>query len=192
MIIDNLDNCNNKYSIIYADPPWKYDFALNKNDLVNNKYSVMTKEQICNLPIKNICAENCVLFMWVTFPKLNWAFSVINAWGFEYKTCAFTWIKLNKNNDKLFLGMGHYTRSNAEICLLAIKGKSHKRLSHNVQQVLMSKLEGHSKKPDIVRENIVKLFGDLPRIELFARQQVDGWDCFGNEIKETPAQNNIR
>ena len=100
----------------------------------------------------------------------------------KYKTCAFTWVKQNKKSDSLFWGLGHWTRSNAELCLLAIKGKP-KRISAKVHSVIMSKIREHSQKPDEARDRIVQLFGDVPRIELFARQKVDGWDSWGNEIE---------
>lgn len=141
----------------------------------------MDVKDICNLPVKRIADDNCILFMWVTFPKLNECFDVIKAWGFEYKTVAFVWIKENKKSNSLFWGMGRWTRSNAEICLLATKGKP-KRLSAGVHQVIISKIREHSRKPDETRDRIIELCGDLPRIELFARQQFDGWDAFGNEI----------
>ena len=167
----DIYNTNRKYNIIYADPPWKYNFGKTSSRFVNNKYEVMDKDAICNLPIKNLCEDNCVLLMWVTFPKLDWAFDVIKSWGFEYKTCAFTWIKQNKKSDSLFWGMGYYTRSNAEICLIATKGKPLIRKSHKVHSVIISPIREHSRKPDEVRNKIVDLFGDLPKIELFARQK---------------------
>lgn len=182
MSVVDIYNANKKYNVIYADPAWKYDFGKSNSRYVNNKYKVMSKEEICNMPIANIAAKNSVLFMWTTFPKLDWAMDVIKAWGFQYKTCGFTWIKQNKKSDGLFMGMGYYTRSNAEVCLLAVKGNQLPRLSHKVHSVVMSHIEEHSKKPAIVRERIVELFGDVPRIELFARQKVDGWDCWGNEV----------
>ena len=132
--------------------------------------------------IDKISNENCVLFLWVTVPCLLEGLELINSWGFTYKTIGFTWIKTNKKSDSLFWGMGYYTRANTELCLLATKGKPLKRISKSVHQVVMSKIREHSRKPDEVRDRIVKLFGDLPRIELFARQQVDGWDCWGNEV----------
>lgn len=178
----DIFNTDKKYNIIYADPAWKYNFGASSSRFVNKKYDVMSKEDICNLPIANICDDNAVLLMWITFPKLNWAFDVIDAWGFEYKTNAFTWIKQYKKCDKLFMGNGYYTRSNAEICLLATKGKPLERLSHKVHSVIISHIEEHSKKPHEARERIVELFGDIPRIELFARQYAAGWDCWGNEV----------
>lgn len=107
---------------------------------------------------------------------------LIKKWGFIYKTCAFSWIKLNPKSKTPFIGMGYYTRSNNEICLLATKGNVLKRKSKSVKQILLSDIEEHSKKPDEIRERIVDLLGDLPRIELFARQHVEGWDCWGNEV----------
>lgn len=92
------------------------------------------------------------------------------------------WVKKNKKSDSNFWGCGYYTRSNVEICLLAIKGKILERKSHSVHQIIESKVEEHSKKPDIVRDKIIELFGDLPRIELFARQTAEGWDCWGDEV----------
>lgn len=178
----DIYNTDKKYNIIYADPAWKYNFGETSSRFVNKKYTVMSKEDICDLPVGSICAEDAVLLMWITFPKLDWALDVIKAWGFKYKTNAFTWIKQNKKSDDLFWGMGYYTRSNAEVCLLATKGKPLQRMSHNVHSVIMSHIEEHSKKPHEIRERIVELFGDIPRIELFARQHADGWDCWGNEV----------
>ena len=107
---------------------------------------------------------------------------MITEWGFTYKTCAFSWIKLNKKSNTPFTGMGYYTRANNEICLLATKGKILPRKSKAVKQIVMTRIEEHSKKPAIVRDRITDLFGYLPRIELFARQYADGWDCWGNEV----------
>lgn len=171
-----------KYNIIYADPPWSYnDKALAGNRGACCKYPVMKKEDMENLPIKNIADTDCVLFLWVTMPKLNECFDLIKAWGFEYKTCAFTWVKRNKKSDSWFFGMGRWTRANAEICLLATKGNP-KRISASVHSVIDTPIEEHSKKPIEIRNRIVELMGDLPRVELFARQKADGWDSWGNEV----------
>lgn len=171
-----------KYNIIYADPPWSYnDKALAGNRGACCKYSVMTTEDIANLPIKEMSADDCILFMWVTMPKLNEVFDVIKSWGFEYKTCGFTWVKRNKKSNSWFWGMGRWTRANAELCLIATKGKP-KRQSASINQIIDTPIEQHSKKPDIVRDKIVELCGDLPRVELFARQKHEGWDSWGNEI----------
>lgn len=142
----------------------------------------MSIEDISNLPIDKIASDNCVLFMWMTFPTLEEGFKVIEKWGFKYKTVAFVWIKQNKKTPSLFWGLGFWTRANAEICILAIKGKP-KRLSAKVHQVIVAPIEEHSKKPDEARKRIVELLGDLPRIELFARQKKQGWDTWGNEVQ---------
>ena len=176
---------NKTYKIIYADPPWTYNVWSengNKRSACQH-YKVMTKEDIQNLPIQKICADDCVLFLWVTPPCLEEGLELIKKWGFVYKTIGFTWIKKNKVSDSLFWGMGYYTRANAELCLIATKGKVLKRMAKNIHQVIESKIGKHSEKPNEARERIVKLFGNLPRIELFARQATPGWDTWGNEVK---------
>jgi len=141
----------------------------------------MSIEDIKNLPIQNISDESCILFLWATFPLLQEALDTIKAWGFKYKTIGFNWIKKNKKSDSLFWGMGNFTRSNSEICLIGTKGKPNREAA-NVHSVLMSPIEQHSKKPDIIRNLIVQLCGDKPRIELFARQISPGWDAMGFNI----------
>lgn len=171
-----------KYNIIYADPPWSYkDKALAGNRGAGCKYEVQSKEWIDNLPVNQITSDDCVLFLWVTMPKLNECWDLIEKWGFTYKTCAFTWIKKNKIADSLFWGMGSWTRANPEICLLATKGNP-KRISASVHSVIQSPIENHSKKPDEARKRIIELCGDLPRIELFCRYPEEGWDYWGNEV----------
>ncbi len=163
-------------------PPWSYkDKALAGNRGAGCKYDVMTTVDISKLPVKELAEDDCILFMWVTMPKLNECFEVIKSWGFEYKTVAFTWIKQNKLSQTPFMGMGRWTRANAEVCLLATKGRP-KRISASVHSVVMSPIEKHSKKPHEVRERIIKLIGDVSRIELFAREKSEGWDVWGNEI----------
>lgn len=134
----------------------------------------MTIEDIKSLPIHNISDDNCILFLWVTFPRLLEGIKTIDAWGFKYHSLGFNWIKLNKKADTPFWGMGYYTRQNPEICLVVTKGNKFKPLVRNIYSVVMTSIEEHSKKPDIIRDNIVKIIGDLPRIELFARQKTDG------------------
>ena len=174
-----------KYQIIYADPPWYYKNYANQtaSRWVGNQYFLMSEQDICNLPINNIAADNCILFLWITAPQFETAFKVINAWGFKYKTLGFCWVKKNKKKDSFFWGMGYWTRSNVELCLIAVKGRP-KRINTSIHQIVYSPIEKHSKKPDIVRDKIVKLVGDLPRIELFAREWHFGWDAWGDEIKE--------
>jgi N6-adenosine-specific RNA methylase IME4 len=172
-----------KYNIIYADPPWQYTSkSVSPNREVTNHYQTMSVNDICKLPINELADKNCFLFLWATFPCLPEALQVINAWGFEYKTLGFNWIKLNKKSKSLFWGCGAYTRSNPEICLIAKKGKP-QVISHSIHSVIITPKEEHSKKPDIVRDKIIELCGDLPRVELFARQKHEGWDSWGNEIE---------
>lgn len=180
----DIFNTTNKYSIIYADPPWNFKTYSNKGKgrSAESHYPTMTKGEIEKLPIRDISSNNAVLFLWVTYPCLEQGLELIKKWGFTYKTCAFSWIKLNKKSKTDFVGMGYYTRANNEICILATKGKPLKRESKSVRQLVMSPIEEHSKKPNEVRDRIVQLFGAIPRIELFARQQADGWDCWGNEV----------
>jgi N6-adenosine-specific RNA methylase IME4 len=141
----------------------------------------MSIEELCQLPVNALADKDSVLLMWATFPQLSEALRLIQAWGFVYKTVAFVWLKKNKVADSWFYGLGFWTRGNAEICLLATKGKP-KRESAGIHQFIISPIEQHSKKPDITRDKIVQLMGDVPRIELFARQVPDGWDVWGNEV----------
>ena len=131
--------------------------------------------------IQKISNENCILFLWVTFPCLLDGLRLIKEWGFTYKTCGFNWVKRNKKSNSWFFGMGYWTRANSELCLIATKGNI-KRISKSVFQIVDTHIEEHSKKPDEVRKRIVELVGDLPRIELFARQTAEGWDSWGNEL----------
>ncbi len=170
-----------KYNIVYADPAWDY-WGGKVRGSAKNHYPVMPLKDICALPVKDIAADDSLLFLWTTFPKLYESFDVINAWGFEYKTVAFVWIKRTKTGNDWFTGLGYWTRSNAEICLLATRGKP-KRFSRAVHQLIISPIEEHSKKPDITRDKIVELAGNLPRIELFARRKTLGWDVWGNEVE---------
>lgn len=171
---------NKKYGVIYADPPWRYQMCRGSG-VAENHYPTMSIEEICALPIADIAAKDCVLFLWATFPQLKEALQVIDAWGFRYKTLAFLWLKQNRKADTWFYGMGFWTRSNSEVCLLATRGHP-KRQSAGIHQFVISHIEQHSKKPDIVRDKIVQLVGDLPRVELFARQKTPGWDVWGNEV----------
>ena len=183
MAIIDIFNTDKKYNIIYADPPWTfktYSAKGKEKKSPENHYPCMKKEDIQNLPVQNISADSCVLFLWVTMPCLEEGLELIRKWGFTYKTCGFVWVKKNKKSDSWFWGLGYWTRANAELCLIATKGNP-KRVSKSVHQICDAKIMEHSKKPGEIRDRIVALCGDLPRIELFARQTADGWDCWGNE-----------
>lgn len=166
------------FSIIYADPPWQYVSVSHKG---TPPYPCLSTKEIAALPIADICNKDCLLFLWTTYPMLPDALSVIKAWGFAYKTVAFTWVKTNPSGRGFHFGLGRWTRSNPEICLLGIRGSS-KRVARNVPNLVIAPRRAHSQKPDEVRGHIVSLCGDLPRIELFARQKTDGWFVWGNEV----------
>jgi N6-adenosine-specific RNA methylase IME4 len=181
-----------KYNIIYADPPWVFKTYSEKGKekkSAENHYRCLAYADIRNLPVENLAEKDCCLFLWVTSPMLREGLACMEAWGFSYKTIAFNWFKKNKIADSWFWGLGYWTRQNTELCLLGTRGKP-TRISKGVHQVIdyidtetiATKLEGHSKKPDIVRNRIVELCGDIPRIELFARQTYPGWDALGDEI----------
>ena len=176
-----------KYEIIYADPPWHY--ATRKTGTVfgggvTDKYPTMSVDEICALPVEDWTADNAMLFIWTTMPYLMKTNCVIESWGFQYVTCAFTWIKTNPRAGTVFKGVGNYTKSNAELCLLARRGKPLTRANRDVAQVVMEPRREHSRKPDRVRDDIVRLFGDRPRLEMFARTSTPGWDIFGNETEK--------
>ena len=176
---------NKKYGIIYADPPWNYSDK-SCEGAAEKHYPSMKVNDICAMPVKDLAADNCVLFMWATYPMMKEALQTIEAWGFTYKSIAFQWVKLNRSSPGFFYGLGRWTRGNTEPCLLAVKGKP-SRVSKSVSQLIFSPVQNHSKKPDETRERIIHLMGDdHPRIELFARQHTDGWDAWGNEVNINP------
>lgn len=171
---------NKRFSVVYCDPPWSYSDKANAGKRgACHKYGVMSLKDICALPVADIAAEDCALFLWVTSPFLLDAAKVFDAWGFTYKTKAFSWQKLTASG-KLHFGMGNWTRANSEDCLLAVRGKP-KRVNASVPQIIRSCVLEHSVKPPEARDRIVKLMGDVPRIELFARQRVAGWDSWGDD-----------
>jgi N6-adenosine-specific RNA methylase IME4 len=177
---------NKKYQIIYADPPWSISATaqIPSGRPTSRPYVAMRMIDIFDLPVSKIADDNCVLMLWATAPLLPEALYTIKAWGFEYKTIGFTWVKKNKKSDSWFWGMGWWTRSNPEYLLLATKGNP-KRVAKNIHSVLDDRIGSHSEKPGRVRELIIKLCGDVPKIELFAREKTAGWDVWGNEVENT-------
>lgn len=173
-----------KYGVIYADPPWQYKVYSKKGmgRSAESHYPTMNIEDIKALPVSDLADKDCALFLWVTFPCLLEGFEVLKAWGFTYKTVAFVWVKQNRKADSLFWGMGYWTRSNVEICLLGTKGRP-KRASAGIHQVIISHVEEHSRKPKEAHERIIRLMGDVSRIELFARRKTEGFDVWGNEVE---------
>lgn len=170
-----------KYTVLYADPPWRYRNKPNGRS-PESHYPTMKTEDICALPVQALAAEDCALFLWVTMPMIFEAQRVLDAWGFRYKTVAFVWVKQNRKGTGIFWGMGYWTRANAELCLLATKGRPQRR-AKNIHQVIISPVEEHSKKPEEARRRIEALLGDVPRLELFARRPSPGWDVWGNEVE---------
>lgn len=171
------------FQIIYADPPWSYADR-GCSGAAEAHYSTMKFADIAALPVADICAPDAVLFLWATFPKIDEALALIPRWGFTYKTIAFSWLKVYPSG-KPFFGLGRWTRGNVEPCLLAVRGKP-RRVSASVSQVVVHEVTRHSEKPPVVREKIVELMGDTPRIELFARSAAPGWRAWGAEAPWQP------
>lgn len=181
-----LSDSKHKYKIIYADPPWKYNSRANHKTRfrggAEGHYPLMDIKKIMALPVADISESNSVLFLWVTFPFLPVQLEVVKAWGFRYATMGFVWAKMNPKSGTPFFGVGYYSKSNAEACVLATRGKVMKPISNKVSSLIIAPRREHSRKPDEARERIEQLYGDVPRIELFAREQVPGWDSWGLDI----------
>lgn len=176
-----------KYQVIYADPAWPFRNKNTGGSMVsgaNAHYDTMSVQDMARLDIPSICADDCALFMWWVGSQPAEALYLVDAWGFTLKTMTgFNWVKETKRG-KDFFGMGFYTRQGSENCLIAVRGKP-KRVSASVRAVVRAKVGRHSEKPHIFREKIVKLMGDVPRVELFARERVPGWDVWGNEVQSS-------
>jgi N6-adenosine-specific RNA methylase IME4 len=193
MVQKNLDRIRpGLFNIALVDPPWRYmSYAMHRDPVTGEKwghrqgeapYPVMTLEAICALPVARIMAPDSVLFMWVTDPFLELGFEVIRAWGFRYSTVGFYWIKRNPSGLGLMIGQGHHTRSNPEQCLLAIRGRGLRRVDKAVRKLIESPVEEHSRKPAETRVRIERLYGEVPRIELFATERWPGWAAWGNSV----------
>lgn len=176
------------FDIVLADPPWHFrNYSADAPGMMHNRsrgankyYPTMLTEDICKLQIP--VADNAVLFLWACWPMMEDAFSVINAWGFEYKTLAWVWVKLNKNSMGFFTGMGYYTRANSEPCLLATRGNLPKPKARDIPALLVTPVREHSRKPDEQYKNIERLYPNMRYLELFARRKKDKWASWGNEI----------
>lgn len=180
---------HNKFSVIYADPPWAYTDRRTRPGPKGNfagsaahHYPTMSVSELCDLPVNEIADGPSLLFLWATWPLMPHWNEVITAWGFTYKTIAFDWIKTGSSG-RPRPGGGSYTRSNSEVCLLAVKGKGASLIKgHSIVNTHLAPRTRHSEKPDLFRQLIVQLVGDVPRIELFARANYPGWDAYGNEL----------
>jgi N6-adenosine-specific RNA methylase IME4 len=188
------------------------DKAIAGNRGAEFKYPCMSIKELADMKdyIDEIAAIDSVLFMWTTAPMLPNAIVLMAEWGYKFKTVAFTWVKTNKNpfssdttpNNHLtrnyylqhtsvegdeithgdFMGMGNHTRSNAEFVLLGIRGKGVRRANASIRSTVISPIREHSRKPDEVRKRLEILYGDVTRIELFARERFPNWDSHGNEV----------
>lgn len=177
-----------QYQIILADPPWKYNSRANHKTRFRGgacgHYDLMSTKDIARLPVGDLAdPAGSLLFMWATFPMLEDALEVIKAWGFTYKTIGFTWAKLNPKSETPFFGVGYYTKSNAEPCLLATRGPVIKPAVNTVSSLILSPRREHSRKPDEQYERIEAMYPDLKKIELFARRKRQGWQSWGNQIE---------
>lgn len=175
---------SNKFKLIYADPPWTYrDKAADGNRGAGFKYDTMTQQDICRLPVWDLAdPDSCLLAMWWVPTQPSEALEVVRAWGFRFMTMkGFTWHKTNKKKGNSAIGMGHMTRANSEDCLFAVRGKLPERFDASICQHVTAPRMEHSAKPPEIRDLLVRLVGDVPRTELFARQQIDGWHVWGNE-----------
>lgn len=172
-----------QYRIIYVDPPWTYrDKAKAGNRGSAMQYRVMTLAELKQLDVARLAAPDCLLAMWWVPPQPREALELVDAWGFKLRTMkGFTWHKLTKRGMSHF-GLGHWTRSNTEDVLFATIGRP-QRVNKGVRQFVSALTRGHSRKPPEVRNGLVKLMGDVPRIELFARERVPGWDAWGDEVE---------
>jgi N6-adenosine-specific RNA methylase IME4 len=170
-----------QFDVICADPPWAYDDKQVAGERgAGFHYQTMRPDEIAELPVGKLAADDCALFLWTTCPQLDVALRVMAAWGFTYKTVAFVWEK-RTTNGKLHWGMGSYTRANAELVLLGVRGRP-KRESAGVHQIVQAKVREHSQKPDEVYQAIEELMAGRRRLELFARAVRPGWTVLGNAI----------
>ena len=184
---------NEKFDIIYADPPWHYNGKLqfdksskgretldtSKKLFISTsgfKYPMLKTSEMMQIPINEISKDDCILFMWTSNPHLAQAVELGKAWGFEYRTVAFVWDKMNHNP-------GKYTLSNCELCLLFKRGRiPTPRGARNVQQLVKSRRKKHSEKPIEVIQGIEKMFPHQKRIELFAKEKTEGWTMWGLDL----------
>ena len=202
----------NRYSLIYADPAWSYGNTISNGAAVDH-YPTMSLLDMKRLPVWELAADNAVLAMWYTGTHNQEAIELAEAWGFTVRTMkGFTWVKLNQLaelritkalaegdvtnfydfldllNGQTKMNGGNYTRANTEDLLIATRGKGLERLSASVKQVIYSPLGEHSAKPEEARFRLEKLYGDVPRIELFSRCGAPGWHHWGNQSESAAVE----
>jgi N6-adenosine-specific RNA methylase IME4 len=195
VIKDMCDVADARYDIVYVDPPWSYYGDPNKDQAAGKHYKTMTIDEISALPVRSIMAPRSCAFVWATSSKLESAISVINAWGLHYRGVFQVWVKTNKAGN-VINGQGvrpSYTKPTVEYLLVAsthAQGRTFPILTEAMENVVLASRPGniHSRKPAIFRSNITKLLGDRRRIELFARENIEGWDAWGDEVVIDDAQ----
>lgn len=175
------------FDVILADPPWQFVTRSPKGQerAPEAHYNTMTLAELAALPVESLAADNCALFLWSCWPSMiRDVPGLLAAWGFEYRSCAFVWVKENRKSAGIFTGMGYYTRANTEPCLLAIRGRM-PVAAHNVHQVIMSPVRAHSQKPDEQYNRIERLYPGRRYVELFARRRGgDSWVTWGNQAPD--------
>lgn len=177
------------YRVILADPPWSYYGDPDKDQAAGKHYPLMQTKDICALPVASMVAKPAACFMWATAPKLPEAIEVMRAWGFHYRGIAYVWVKTSTSG-KIISGQGvrpTFVKPTTELVLVGSTcktGRPLKLMTESQGQVVLASRPGnkHSAKPAVFRDRIVELLGDVPRIELFARERVPGWDAWGNEV----------
>lgn len=163
-----------RYPIIYADPPWRYEHVKTENRAIENQYPTMALEEICSLPLAEVTTPDCILFLWATSPKLAESFQVIDAWGFTYRT-SMVWVK-----DQI--GMGYYARQRHELLLICTKGDPPvPEPANRPDSVVEAPRHAHSEKPEAFAAVITRMYPELPKLEMFARRAREGWAAWGNE-----------
>jgi N6-adenosine-specific RNA methylase IME4 len=178
---------NKKYDIILSDPPWLYDGASNKMGAAGKHYDLMTQDQLAALPVRELANKKAALFLWATCPRLHMAIEMIGRWGFHYRGVAYIWIKTRKSDNGIISGQGvrpTFVKPTCELVLVATtnpRGRAWPLLTSSQSQYVFAPRGKHSAKPVEVHERIVELAGDRPRIELFSRRPVEGWEGWGNQ-----------
>jgi N6-adenosine-specific RNA methylase IME4 len=168
----------NRYPVIYADPPWRYEHVKTESRAIENQYPTMALDEICALPLADVTTDDALLFLWATSPKLAEAMRVVESWGFTYRT-SMVWVK-----DQI--GMGYYARQRHELLLIGTKGEPPvPEPANRPDSVIESPRGRHSEKPEVFYELIERMYPELPKVELFARQPREGWGRWGNQAEAT-------
>jgi len=163
------------FPVIYADPPWEYDFPISDSRRIENQYPTMSLDVIMSLPVNDIAADDAILFLWATTPFLRKGLLVMQAWGFDYRT-SMVWVKPS-------IGPGQWVRQRHEYLLIGVRGDiPTPKGEDKPDSVIEAPREEHSKKPEIVYDIIERMYPELPKVELFSRRKRENWAAWGNEI----------